>query len=69
MREYGIVRWFSKLLGYGFIATGDEELFVHFSDIEMDGFRDLLEGQEVSFERTDNGRGPKAVRVRVRVVN
>lgn len=68
MREYGVVRWFSKLRGYGFIAAGSQELFVHFTDIEMGGYKELLEGQQVSFERVDSGKGPKAVRVRVELL-
>ena len=68
MRETGIVRWFSKLRGYGFIAAGNQELFVHFSDIEMSGYKELLEGQQVSFERVDSRKGPKAVCVRVELL-
>lgn len=68
MRETGIVRWFSKLRGYGFVAVADQELFVHFSDIEMGGFKELQEGQCVSFVRVDSEKGPKATCVRVELL-
>ena len=65
MTEQGTVRWFSKLRGYGFILARDgTEFFVHFSDIQMDGYRNLEEGERVSFLRVDAGKGPKAERVR-----
>jgi len=59
----GIVKWFSGGKGYGFIAPdGDEEpeIFVHHSQIIMDGYRTLDEGERVSFELVDNGKGPAA---------
>lgn len=64
MREIGTVRWFSKLRGYGFILAQDgTELFVHYSAIQMDGYRNLAEGDPVSFLRADSGKGPKAIQV------
>ena len=60
----GIVKWFSGKKGYGFIAaeTG-EDVFVHFSEIQSDGYRSLDEGQEVEFELQKDERGLKAKNV------
>lgn len=62
----GTVRWFDQAKGYGFIAPdgdGDPEVFVHFSSIEMDGFKTLAEDQRVEFDLTDGARGPQAEHV------
>ena len=54
----GTVKWFNPEKGYGFISQkGGEDLFVHFSEIKMDGFRTLDEGQAVSFEVTEGQQG------------
>jgi CspA family cold shock protein len=62
--EEGTVKWFDERRGYGFI-TSDEgtDVFVHYSVIEMDGFKTLLEGQRVSYEANEGPRGPAAVLV------
>jgi len=59
VREKGIVKWFNAAKGYGFIqrANGDD-VFVHFSAIQMNGYRTLEEGAEVEFEVK---RGPKGL--------
>ena len=62
----GTVKWFSDKKGYGFIAqeaTG-QDIFVHYSSIEMDGFKTLAEGQQVLFEVEDGERGPVAKNVK-----
>lgn len=61
----GIVHWFNDAKGYGFIkADGDDrDMFVHFADIEGEGFKTLAEDQEVTFEVVDNGKGPQAKKV------
>lgn len=61
----GTVKWFSDKKGYGFIEqeTG-KDIFVHFSSIEMDGFKTLSEGQPVIFEVEDGQRGPVAKNVK-----
>jgi CspA family cold shock protein len=60
----GTVKWFNNSKGYGFIAQeGGEDLFVHFSSIQMDGFRTLREGQKVSFEVRHGEKGAHAVNV------
>ena len=64
MTEKGIVKWFSNVKGYGFIEYGDsEDIFVHFTGIEMDGYRTLKEGQSVQFEAVDGARGLQATNV------
>lgn len=62
--ESGKVKWFSPEKGYGFIEreSGDD-VFVHFSDINEEGYRTLNEGDVVSFEIVDGDRGPKATNV------
>ncbi len=64
MRTTGKVKWFNDAKGYGFIERpGSEDVFVHFSAIQMDGFKTLTEGQEVEFEIENSGKGPQAVNV------
>lgn len=67
MKKKGIVRWFSKVKGYGFIQPdgGGAELFVHFSAIAGEGYRNLEEGDSVEYLEADDGKGPKAVGVTV----
>ncbi len=60
----GKVKWFSDFKGYGFIKADDTEYFVHYSKIDADGYKSLAEGDEVTFEPTDNGKGPAAADVR-----
>lgn len=60
----GKVKWFDERKGYGFISTEDgTDVFVHFSSINMSGFRTLAEGQAVEFEVTDGPKGPQAANV------
>jgi CspA family cold shock protein len=61
----GTVKWFSNEKGYGFISPDDstDDLFVHFSAIEGDGFKSLTEGTKVEFEVGDTGKGPAAQNV------
>jgi CspA family cold shock protein len=54
----GTVKWFNPDKGYGFIAREDgDDLFVHYSEIQMEGFKTLTEGQEVVFEVTEGQNG------------
>jgi CspA family cold shock protein len=64
-RESGIVKWFSRLKGYGFINPdeGGQEVFVHYSSIDGDGYKNLYEGDPVEYDRIDQGKGPQAKRV------
>jgi CspA family cold shock protein len=61
----GKVKWFNDSKGYGFIESqeGGKDLFVHFSAIQMDGFRTLAEGQVVEFEVSSGERGEFAANV------
>ena len=61
----GKVKWFNDQKGFGFIAPedGSKELFVHYQDIQGDGFKTLAEGQEVSYEVVETDKGLKAVKV------
>ncbi len=64
-REIGTVKWFSNQKGYGFIARENgEDVFVHFSSIEADGYKSLTEGERVEFSVEDGAKGPAAVEVR-----
>jgi len=55
---------FNETKGYGFITREDgADVFVHYSEIQADGFKTLCEGQEVNFEVADGPKGPKAVNV------
>ncbi len=62
----GTVKWFDSAKGFGFI-TSDEgnDVFVHFSAILTDGFKNLEEGQKVTFEVVEGARGPQAANVTV----
>jgi CspA family cold shock protein len=66
-RERGTVKWFNGAKGFGFIArsSGGKDIFVHYSAIEMGGFKSLLEGQEVEFDIADGPKGPQAQDVKV----
>ncbi len=61
----GTVKWFNKLKGFGFITSDDdgEDIFVHWSAIQVNGFKSLREGQKVSFEVKDGRKGPEAANV------
>lgn len=62
----GTVKWFNAEKGFGFIAVdGGQDVFVHHSAIQMDGYRALEEGQRVEFEVTQSDKGPQADQVRV----
>jgi CspA family cold shock protein len=61
----GTVKWFNDAKGYGFISQeGGEDVFVHHTAIQMDGFRTLKEGERVDFEVTQGPKGLQAANVR-----
>jgi CspA family cold shock protein len=62
----GTVKWFNEQKGYGFITPDDEgdDLFIHFSNIQGDGFRNLDDGQKVEFDAGQGQKGPEAQNVR-----
>jgi len=61
---HGTVKWFNENKGYGFLQQEDgPDVFVHFSEIQGDGFRTLAEGDAVDFEITEGEKGPKATNV------
>jgi CspA family cold shock protein len=63
-RITGTVKWFNGSKGYGFIAyEGGDDVFVHFSAIQADGFRSLEEGQKVEFEIEQGPKGLQAANV------
>jgi len=66
VRERGIVKWFNPAKGYGFIqrSTG-EDVFVHFSAIQMEGYKTLEQGEEVEFEVKQGPKGLQAENVHV----
>ncbi|HEX6194302.1 MAG TPA: cold-shock protein [Jiangellaceae bacterium] len=62
----GTVKWFNAEKGYGFIAVdGGSDLFVHYTGIDMEGYRSLEDGQRVEFEVGQGPKGPQAEQVRV----
>ena len=62
----GVVKWFNDVKGFGFITPdeGGEELFAHFSAIEMKGFKSLKEGQKVTFEVVEGPKGKQATHIK-----
>ena len=63
-RIVGTVKWFNGAKGYGFISREDgPDVFVHYSAIQVEGFKDLAEGQKVEFEIEQGQKGPQATNV------
>lgn len=63
---HGVVKWFNDAKGFGFITPdeGGEDLFAHFSAIEIDGFKTLKEGQKVTFEVVTGPKGKQASHIK-----
>ena len=60
----GTVKWFNNQKGYGFISDEDgNDVFVHYSGLNMEGFKSLEEGQAVTYDLTDGARGMQAANV------
>ncbi len=67
-KNQGIVKWFDAKKGFGFISVAEQDdIFVHFSNIDMDGFRKLDMGDEVVFELkvSNEGKDPEALKVKI----
>ena len=63
----GTVKWFSNVKGYGFANTDEneaEDIFIHFSAIEMDGYRKLTSGQKIEFDINEGPKGLQASNIR-----
>jgi CspA family cold shock protein len=63
----GTVKWFSNVKGYGFVnadGNDEEDIFVHFSAIEMDGYKKLTSGQRIEFEIDEGPKGLQAHKIR-----
>ena len=62
----GTVKWFNATKGFGFIEPkdGGTDVFAHFSEIDMEGYKSLAEGQEVEYELEDGEKGPKAAKIK-----
>ena len=64
MMQHGTVKWFNARKGYGFISDeSGNDVFVHFSALNMDGFKELKDGEEVEFEVVEGDKGPQAANV------
>lgn len=65
----GTVKWFNASKGYGFIRPNDggDDVFAHYSAIEMDGYKSLKEGQQVEFDVQQGPKGPQASRIRATI--
>ncbi len=65
--QTGTVKRFNKIKGYGFITAdeGETEVFVHFSEVEIAGYKELKEGQRISYVLADGERGPFATKVTI----
>jgi CspA family cold shock protein len=62
----GTVKWFNEKKGFGFISMEDgDDVFVHYSEIEQEGFKNLAENQRVSFEIKEGPKGLQAIHVKV----
>ena len=60
----GTVKWFNERKGFGFLSRDEgDDVFVHYSNIQSSGFKNLTEGQSVQFEVEDGPKGPTAVNV------
>jgi CspA family cold shock protein len=63
--QKGIVKWFNDGKGFGFIASEESDYFVHFKEIQGNGFKSLKEGDKVTFEPGQSQKGPVAKNVQI----
>ena len=62
MATEGKVKWFDTKKGFGFIENEEKDVFVHYSDIQSEGFKNLKRGETVSYVMEDGERGPQGLR-------
>lgn len=67
----GIVKWFNNAKGFGFVSPdgGGDDVFAHFSAIDMEGYKSLRQGQKVEFEVSQGPKGPFAQHIRLTAVS
>lgn len=63
--QNGIVKWFNNQKGFGFVASGNKDYFIHFKEIQSDGFKSLKEGDTVTFEPSESPKGPVATKLSI----
>jgi len=69
MRSKGTVKWFNDRKGFGFIQVeGGQDVFVHYSALQVDGFKSLKEGESVEFDLVEGAKGPQAANVTKSVI-
>ena len=56
----GVVKWFNDQKGFGFVSSGGKDYFIHFKEIQSEGFKSLKEGEKVTFEPDTSPKGPVA---------
>lgn len=61
--QSGVVKWFSDQKGFGFVASQGKDYFIHFKEIQSEGFKSLKEGDKVSFEPAQSPKGPVATKL------
>lgn len=59
----GVVKWFNDQKGFGFVSSAGKDYFIHFKEINMQGFKSLKEGDKVSFEPSQSAKGPVATQL------
>lgn len=63
--QNGVVKWFSDQKGFGFVASQGKDYFIHFKEIQSEGFKSLKEGDKVSFTPSQSPKGPVATQLTV----
>lgn len=61
----GIVKWFNDDKGFGFVEAGGKDYFLHFKEIQSDGFKSVKQGDRVIFEPSQSAKGPVAIKLSV----
>lgn len=61
--QNGVVKWFSDQKGFGFVSSQGQDFFIHFKEIQSDGFKSLKEGDKVRFVSSQSPKGPVATQL------